>query len=218
MRRLIVFLKNLMNIPYRILFTHISVLAGIQESMIDKHAAICSGVRFYRSDIKKYSYVGKNTFITNTHIGAFTSISGDCYIGGTSHPLEWVSTSSVFHKWDNIVHKNFAHFEYEIFHDTTIGSDVWIGQGCMIKSGVTIADGAVIGMGSVVTKDIGPYEIWAGNPAKLIRKRFTDEDIKQFISLQWWNWPEKKLEQYAELFNSPDMFLQQCKKNGDFNQ
>lgn len=208
MRRLLVLLNNLFSIPYRMLFTHISIFAGLQDSKVHKKAAICKGARFYRSDIGKYSYVGNNTFITNAHIGNFTSISGDCYIGGTSHPINWVSTSSVFHRWKNILHKNFANLEYDIFQETYIGNDVWIGQRVDIKAGVQIGDGAVVGMGSVVTKDIPAYEIWAGNPAKKIGERFSKEKLSQLQQSEWWNWSDEKIEKTANTFNDVELFLQ----------
>ena len=210
MRRLLVLFKNLFNIPKR-LMSHISVLCIIQNSKINSTAAICSGVRFYRSSIGKYSYIGNNSFITDTEIGNFTSISTDCYIGGATHPLDWVSTSPVFHKWENIMKKNFARHEFEIFNKTKIGNDVWIGNRVMIKAGITISDGAVIGMGSVVTHDIGPYEIWAGNPAKLIRKRFEEDTISEFEKIAWWNWSDDKIEDYANLFNSVEGFKSKLK-------
>ncbi len=207
MRRLLVAIKNIVRLPYRILCTHISVFAILQDSKVDRNAAICKGARFYRSSIEKYSYIGYNTFITNTNIGAFTSVSGNCYIGGTSHPLNWVSTSSVFHKWDNILHKNFAKFEYDIFNKTYIGNDVWIGEGCKVKAGIKISDGAVIGMGSVVTKDVGPYEIWAGSPARFIRTRLEEDIIKELLKIQWWEWEDEKITQYADLYNNPNEFI-----------
>ena len=207
MRRLKILILNILSIPYRILFTHISVFAGIQDSVVEKRAAICKGVRFYRSRIGKYSYVGNNTFITNTHIGNFTSISGDCYIGGTSHPIHWVSTSSVFHKWKYILHKNFSDFEYDIFQETQIGNDVWIGQGAKIKAGVKIHDGAVIGMGSVVTKNVGPYEVWGGNPAKCIKKRFDEDTIERLLAKEWWNWDDSAIQSKACYMNDIHIFL-----------
>ncbi len=215
MRRLWVLLKNIFFIPFRLLFTNISVFAALQNSTVHKKAAICSFSKFYRSEIGKYSYVGTHTFITNTHIGNFTSISGNCYIGGTCHPLNWVSSSPVFHKWENILHTNFAKFEYDIFQETYIGNDVWIVEACKIKAGVHIADGAVIGMGSVLTKDVGPYEIWAGNPAKLIRKRFDDETIEKLLNTRWWNFDEDKVFKYAKTFNNPNEFLTVFEKNKD---
>lgn len=202
MRRLLVLIRNVLDIPKR-LFSHIALFCVLQEAIVDKTAAICSGVRFYRGKLGKYSYIGNNSFVSDTDVGNFTSISTDCYIGGTSHPTDWVSTSPVFHKWENIMKKNFARHEFEIFKRTTIGNDVWIGNRVMIKAGVKIADGAVIGMGSIVTKDIGPYEIWAGNPARLIRKRFDDETINKLMKIEWWKWDNQCIEKYAEDFTSP---------------
>ena len=211
MRRLLVLLKNLLSLPKR-LASHIAIFCVLQEAVVDKTAAICSGVRFYRGKIGKYSYIGNNSFVSDTNIGNFTSISTDCYIGGTSHPTDWVSTSPVFHKWENIMKKNFARNEFEIFKRTTIGNDVWIGNRVMIKAGVKIGDGAVVGMGSIVTKDIGPYEIWAGNPARLIRKRFDDETIDALEKMKWWEWDDNKIEKYAEKFTVPSELIEAWKR------
>ena len=208
MRRFIVLLLNIVSFPKR-LFSHVAVFSILQEAKVDQTAAICSGVRFYRGTLGKYSYIGNNSFVTDTEIGNYTSISTDCYIGGTAHPVEWVSTSPVFHKWENIMKKNFARHEFDIFKKTVIGSDVWIGNRVMIKAGVTIGDGAVIGMGSIVTKDIGSYEVWAGNPARLIKKRFDDETIQKLKCLSWWDWPTDKIERYAHLFNQPNELLKE---------
>lgn len=211
MRRLLVLLKNTLSLPKRIA-SHIALFCVLQEAVVDKTAAICSGVRFYRGKLGKYSYIGNNSFVSDTDIGNFTSISTDCYIGGTSHPTEWVSTSPVFHKWENIMKKNFARHEFEIFKRTTIGNDVWIGNRVMVKAGVKIGDGAVVGMGSIVTKDIGPYEIWAGNPARMIRKRFDDETIDAFEKMKWWEWDDNKIEKYAEKFTVPSELIETWKR------
>ncbi|HAT4204379.1 CatB-related O-acetyltransferase [Clostridium perfringens] len=201
MRRINVFLKNLFSLPLR-LFSKVSIFAIIQSSKINKNSAISSGVKFYRSSIDKYSYIGRNSFIIDTEIGKFCSIAPGCNIGGTGHPIEWVSTSSVFHKWENILKKNFSRHEYDIFSKTRIGNDVWIATNSMIKAGVSISDGAIIGMGSVVTKNVGPYEIWAGNPAKCIRKRFDDETIKLLLDMKWWDLSDEDLTEKAKYFNN----------------
>lgn len=201
MRRINVFLKNLFSLPLR-LFSKVSIFAIIQSSKINKNSAISSGVKFYRSSIDKYSYIGRNSFIIDTEIGKFCSIAPGCNIGGTGHPIEWVSTSSVFHKWENILKKNFSRHEYDIFSKTRIGNDVWIATNSMIKAGVSISDGAIIGMGSVVTKNVGPYEIWAGNPAKCIRKRFDDETIKLLLDMKWWDLSDENLTEKAKYFNN----------------
>lgn len=206
MRRLIVLLKNILAFPIR-LFSHISPFCILQNANVDKTAAICSKVRFYRGKLGRYSYIGNNSFVCDTDIGNFTSISTDCYIGGTTHPLDWVSTSPVFHKHENIMKKNFARHEFDIFKRTTIGNDVWIGNRVMIKAGVTIADGAVIGMGSVVTKDVGPYEIWAGNPARFVRKRFDEDAIEKLVSINWWEWEDSKLAEKAVFIKDVKQFV-----------
>ena len=107
MRRLLVLLKNILSLPKR-LASHIALFCVLQEAVVDKTAAICSGVRFYRGKIGKYSYIGNNSFVSDTDIGNFTSISTDCYIGGTSHPTDWVSTSPVFHSRNPARNQNIA--------------------------------------------------------------------------------------------------------------
>ena len=211
MRRLLVVLSNIIRLPKRF-FSKVSILALLSDSQVDETAAICAGARFYRSRLGRYSYVGRTTFITNTNIGNFCSIAGGCNIGGTGHPLHWVSTSSVFHKWDNILKKHFARHEYDIFQQTTIGNDVWIATNAMIKAGLTIGDGAVIGMGAVVTKDVGPCEIWAGNPARLIRKRFDDETIARLLKTRWWDWPDEKISRYGAVTTDVEKFLEKWEK------
>ena len=207
MRRMLVLIKNILSLPGR-LFSRVALLAVLQEAQVDKTAAIGSGAKFYRSSIGRYSYVSRNCFVTDTGIGSFTSIAADCYIGGTPHTMEWVSTSPVFHKWGNILRRNFSRHEFEIFIRTTIGNDVWIGTGAMIRAGVTIADGAVIGMGSVLTKDVGPYEIWAGNPARFIRKRFDDETIERLQKSRWWEKEDSEIEKFAIYMTNPSSFLE----------
>ena len=87
--------------------------------------------------------------------------------------------------------------------NTVIGNDVWIGYDVTIMPGVKIGDGAIIGSKSVVTKDVAPYSIVGGNPAKEIRKRFTDEQINYLLDLQWWNWPVDEISAKLELLTNP---------------
>ena len=180
--------------------------SSVYQSSVDKHASIGNGAQIFKSSIGRYSYV-YNSKVIYTDIGQFCSIAEDCTIGGGAHPTMWVSTSPVFYSGMNALHTNFSENVFEEYTRTTIGNDVWIGSRCLIKSGINIGDGAVIGMGSVVTCDVPPYEIWAGNPAKLIRKRFDETTIQKLASLNWWNWDEKKLRKAGDTFKSPEEFL-----------
>lgn len=174
----------------------------IRNSKIDKKAAVGGGAQMKESEIGRYSYLFGSCLI-KTKVGSFCSIASKTLIGGGGHPVDWVSSSPVFYQKGNVLNTTFARHTFKEYAQTTVGNDVWIGSHCLIKGGVTIGDGAIVGMGSVVTKDIPPYEIWAGNPAKCIRKRFDDETIQKLLELQWWNWDEDKLYRYGPYFNDP---------------
>ncbi len=174
----------------------------IRNSVIDKKAAVGGGAQMKESQIGRYSYMYGSCLI-KTKVGAFCSIASKTLIGGGGHPVDWASSSPVFYQKKNVLKTTFAHQKFTEYAETTIGNDVWIGSHCLIKGGVTIGDGAIIGMGSVVTKNVPPYEIWAGNPAKCIRKRFDDETIAKLLELKWWDWDEDKLYQYGKYFNDP---------------
>ena len=123
-------------------------------------------------------------------VGAFCSIAVDVtiFLGG-NHRLEWITTFPFPVKWGNARPAEYATTK----GDVIIGNDVWIGAGVTILSGVRIGNGAVIGAGSVVAKDVPAYGIVAGNPAKLIRLRFNDEDIADLEKIAWWDWPDEKI-------------------------
>lgn len=180
---------------------------AVMDSRIHPTASVGNGAQLVSCSVGRYSYIHGSS-AAKTKIGAFCSIANGCSIGGGSHPTDWVSSSPVFYKGRNVLKKNFSQNEYTEFRQTTIGNDVWIGAKCLIKGGVTIGDGAVIGMGSVVTHDVPPYEIWAGNPARCIRKRFDDETIQKIQNLQWWLWDDRKLQKYGHVFHDPQQLFE----------
>jgi acetyltransferase-like isoleucine patch superfamily enzyme len=146
-------------------------------------------------------------------IGAFCSI-GQCvtvFLGGEHH-TDWVSTFAFKEKFCNgkVVTTRSTK------GDVVIGNDVWIGQSATILSGVTIGDGAVIGTLSVVAKDVEPYTIAAGNPARPIRLRFDEAIVARLMKVQWWNWPDKVIEKMLPYFASNDIekFLTIAEKQG----
>ena len=183
-------------------------IPAIKDSEIDRKAKICSGAHVLNSKVGRYSYVGNYSTVIDCEIGCFCSIADNSVIGGMSHPLDWISTSPVMYSGRNCLRSNFSDLSYNASKHTVIENDVWIGDGCHIKAGVHLSTGCVIGMGSVLTKDVGPYEIWAGNPAKLIRKRFDDATIEKLLKTVWWNWPDEKIKKYAKYANDSKLFIE----------
>ena len=95
--------------------------------------------------------------------------------------------------------------------DIVIGNDVWIGADAMIKAGVNIHDGAIIGMGAVITKDVGAYEIWAGNPARFIRKRFENEMCEALLETKWWEKDVSMIRAASQYIDQPQLFINKLK-------
>ena len=125
-------------------------------------------------------------------IGSFCSIAGNVkvFLGG-NHRVDWVSTFP-FGSIKKDIFKPYADLEYNKSNgNVTIGNDVWIGHSATIMSGVTIGDGAVIGAEAVIAKDVSPYTVVVGNPAKVIRKRFSPEVIKELLRIKWWDWSDE---------------------------
>ncbi len=127
-------------------------------------------------------------------IGKFCQIASDVtfIMNGANHLTDAVSTYpfAIFgHGWEHAMEGK----TYPSRGNTIIGNDVWIGYGATIMAGVTIGDGAIIATKSVVTRDVPPYTIVGGNPAREIRKRFSPEEIERLLALQWWHWPAEKI-------------------------
>ncbi|MBU1667015.1 CatB-related O-acetyltransferase [bacterium] len=141
-----------------------------KNSMIDAH-----------TDIGNYTYIGKNCNITKSTIGKYCSIANNVSIGQGEHTLNKVSTSSLFYE---------NKYEELTKEPCVIQNDVWIGTDSIILRGVTIGNGAVVGANSVVTKDIPPFAIVAGSPARILRYRFDSEKQYKILETQWW---EKEL-------------------------
>jgi len=136
-------------------------------------------------------------------IGSYCSIgSGAVFMmaGNQGHRSDWVSTFP-FYFQANIFKE--AKNGFEKMGDTVIGNDVWIGSEAMIMSGVNIGNGAIIAARAVVTKDVEPYTVVGGNPAVIIKKRFSDKEIEQLQSMKWWNWEEEKVKEVMSFICSP---------------
>ncbi len=177
----------------------------------------------YRHWIRRFLYrgnggnisVGQHTYgspmvrwwgeSANLSIGKYCSIADDVeiFLGG-NHRTDWVSTYPfpVFRQWPE-ARKITGHPGTR--GDVKIGNDVWLGAGCVILSGVAIGNGAVIGCRSVVTRNVPDYAIVAGNPATIIRMRFSPEQIDRLVESAWWNWPPCRIRKSLALLLSPDL-------------
>lgn len=170
-----------------------------------------------RISIEKYSYGfpefklwGESETI---EIGCFCSISEKVIIfGGGEHNSDWITTYPIRVSFG--LPKATCDGHPKTKGPTKIGNDVWIGYGAIILSGVTVADGSIIGAGSVVAKDIEPYSVVAGNPAKRINYRFPEETRKKLLAIRWWNWPIDTILENVDILCSDniDGFLELAQK------
>lgn len=166
--------------------------------------------------VGKYTYIGANNSMQNVEIGAFCSIGSYVSIGGGVHPLETPSTSPVFYEPSNCFKNKAFLFGDNVSYPqvkTKIGNDVWIGDKVYIRAGVTVGDGVVIGANAVVTKDVPPYAIIAGCPAKILRYRFDEETIAILLSLKWWDWSDEIISENRLSFASVEDLIKSTLQN-----
>lgn len=183
--------------------------ASVHQSELDPQVGLGDETVILRSSIGRYSYLGPRCIVANSKIGQFCSIAADVAIGSGSHPLDRnAAVHPIFYLhrpdlgWDLVSRDGF-----EEFQTTTIGSDVWIGTKVVIRDGVTIGHGAVVGAGAVVTRDLEPYGIYAGVPARLVRYRFDENTRSRLLRLAWWNREMNWIRQNAGNFADVDRLL-----------
>lgn len=149
--------------------------------------------------IGEYTYgnVARRGEMNDVNIGKYCSIAKGVVVDcGFGHNITYAST-----------YPFNSNFGIDVPHnvvckgDINIGNDVWIGEDVMIMSGVTIGDGAIIGARSLVTKDVPPYSIFAGSPAKFLRYRFNPFQIEKLLEIKWWDWGHEKILNNAHLLN-----------------
>ena len=176
---------------------HISKNVSTINSFLAKYVNLAHSVNVQNSEIGLRTSIGRYTKIRDAKIGKYCSISWDCTIGAPSHPIDRIATHAfTYRKQFGISEKNDV-FEEKLVE---IGNDVWVGCNAIILSGVKIGNGAVIAAGAVVTKDVEPYSIVAGVPAKEIKKRFDLETIEQLQKINWWDLNDNFLKENIDYF------------------
>jgi len=176
------------------------------KNALGKFTMIRKGTEIGKIKLGDYSYIsGPRSYIEEAEIGKFCSIARQVIIGPSVHNYDWVTTSPI------IVSKCYEFIDLDKDQaqkpPPIIGNDVWIGINATILRGVTIGDGAVIAAGSVVTKNVEPYAIYGGIPAKLIRFRFDEEIINSLLEIKWWDWSILKIKQNINLFYNIENFV-----------
>lgn len=177
------------------------------QTIIGKYVRIHHHTNVKETMIGSYTYIQNNCVLEKCKIGSFCSIGDNVKVLSATHPTkDFVSTCPVFFSTARQCLKTFTDKNlFEEYHrvqgyGAIIGNDVWIGSNVIILGGVTIGHGAVVAAGSVVNRDVPPYAIVAGVPAKIIRYRFTDEQLTELLNDPWWEKPEEWIRKHAKDF------------------
>lgn len=169
----------------------------VVDSSLDAKCEIGRRNIISHASIGKGSSTQSNTTIRYSSVGKYCAIAWNVTIGAPNHEMHRLAIANLEHIFNMDRRENMVCFEET---DCTIGNDVWIAAGSHIMRGVSVSDGAVVAANAVVTKDVPPYAIVAGVPAKIIGYRFSKEQIERLLKIQWWDFSEETLEGCKELF------------------
>lgn len=194
--------------------------SSVARSVFEGYNAVYENSMVLYCNVGLFTYISSHTSLAHTKIGRFCSIADHVDICLGYHPTSvFVSTHPTFydntslrlgatlHKGERLFKDIFRKNQVDPNYQIVIGNDVWIGSHSIIMGGVTIGDGAVIAAGSVVTKDVEPYSIVGGAPAKHIKFRFSEDKIKHLLDIKWWNWPFDKIAENYTDFSDIEHFL-----------
>ena len=175
------------------------------DSIFDEYAQVFDGSTVNSTHVGRFSKI-ISASVSYSDLGAFVSLAPRCNVGGGGdHPLDQVSHHSLFYSTNARQHPHLNLASKDKYagelKKTTIGNDVWVGSDAIVKHGITIGDGAVVAAGAVVVKDVPPYAIVGGVPAKVLKYRHPPELRESLIESQWWNWPIAALQVISDEFD-----------------
>jgi phosphonate metabolism protein (transferase hexapeptide repeat family) len=177
----------------------------LTEVTLGRFTEIGKGSRIAYSEFQDYAYCDRYADVANATIGKFANIASFVRIGATDHPLETAALHHFLYRssdyWDD-AEVDPAFFTARRARRAVIGHDTWIGHNAQIKPGIVVGDGAVVASGAIVTKDVAPYTIVAGTPAKVLRVRQPAEIAERLIALAWWDWEHDALRAALEDFRA----------------
>jgi phosphonate metabolism protein (transferase hexapeptide repeat family) len=179
----------------------------IKGSSFGAYCEVGRGSRILNTSFGDYSYCDRFADIANATIGKFANIASYVRIGATDHPLHTASCHHFLYRsgdyWDD-AETDADFMAHRASRRATIGHDTWMGHNAMIKPEVTVGHGAVVAAGAIVTRDVAPYTIVAGAPARRIRDRQPPEIADRLVALAWWDWDHTRLRRALEDFRRLD--------------
>jgi len=185
--------------------TFIEPTVKLREAVIGRCCEILGDTAIEYSELGDYSYLGPGCIVGDAEIGRFCAIAAQVRIGAPNHPLDRPSQHRFTYcpeYYTADAQRDHGFFRQRRADRVVIGNDVWIGHAVIVIPGVTVGDGAVLAAGAVVTRDVAPYTIVGGVPARLIRERFNRKIAAQLSQIAWWNWPAETIWQRLGEFQS----------------